>query len=77
MRAYLLTHPGPMPSDAPNANKAAAFVYDMRNYRYNSNFRPFMSDGSGRMYWVHVHAIHATVAMHLVDLREGEPFVSP
>ena len=79
MRAYLLTHLGLTPSDATNASKAAAlaFVYDMRNYRYDSNFGPFMSDGSGRINWVHVHAIHRTVAMHLVDLREGEPFVFP
>lgn len=79
MRAYLLTHLGLTPSDATKANKAAAlaFVYDMRNYRYDSNFGPFMSDGSGRINWVHVHAIHRTVAMHLVDLREGEPFVFP
>jgi hypothetical protein len=79
MRAYLLTHLGLTPSDATNANKAAAlaFVYDMRNYRYDSSFGPFMSDGSGRINWVHVHAIHRTIAMHLVDLREGEPFVFP
>ena len=79
MRAYLLTHLGLTPRDATNASKAAAlaFVYDMRNYRYDSNFGPFTSDGSGRINWVHVHAIHRTVAMHLVDLREGEPFVFP
>ena len=79
LRAYLLTHLGLTSSDATNANKAAAlaFVYDMRNYRYDSNFGPFMSDGSGRINWAHVHAIHRTVAMHLVDLREGEPFVFP
>jgi hypothetical protein len=79
MRAYILTHLGLTPSDATNANKAAAlaFVYDMRNYRYDSNFGPYWSDGSGRINWVHLHAIHRTVAMHLVDLREGEPFVFP
>ena len=79
MRAYLLTHLGLTPSDATDTNKAAAlaFVYDMRNYRYDSNFGPFLSDGTGRINWVHVHAIHRTVAMHLVDLREGEPFVFP
>lgn len=79
MRAYLLTHLGLTPSDATNASKAAAlaFVYDLHNYRYDSSFGPFMSDGSGRINWVHVHAIHRTIAMHLVDLREGEPFVFP
>jgi hypothetical protein len=79
MRAYLLTHLGLTPSDATNASKAAAlaFVYDMRNYRYESNFGPYLSDGNGLINWVHLHAIHRTVAMHLVDLREGEPFVFP
>lgn len=81
MRAYLLVHLGLTPSDALNANKIAAlaFVYDMRNYRYDCNFGPYMSDGSGRINWVHLHAIHRTIAMQLVELREGDkdPFVFP
>lgn len=81
MSAYLLTHLGLTPSDAKNANKAAAlaFVYDMRKYSYDSSFGPYLSDGNGRIIvnWVHLLAIHRTVAMHLVDLREGEPFVFP
>lgn len=79
MRAYLLVHLGLTPSDVTNVNRASAlaFVYDMRNYKYESGFGPFMSDGSGRINWVHLHAIHRTVAMHLIDLREGEPFVFP
>jgi hypothetical protein len=60
-----------------NINKAAvlAYVHDPRNYGYDSSFGPYMSDGSGRINWVHLHAIHRTIAMHLVDLREDEPFV--
>jgi len=79
MRAYLLVHLGLTPCDTTNANKAAAlaYVYDLRNYGYDSSFGPYMSDGSGRINWVHVHAIHRAVAMHLVDLREDEPFLFP
>jgi len=79
LRSYLLVHLGLTPNDVTNANKTAAlaFVYDIRNYRYDSNFGPFMPDGSGRINWVHLHAIHRTIAMHLVDLRDGEPFAFP
>lgn len=79
MRAYLLVHLGLTQCDTINANKAAAlaFVYDLRHYGYDSSFGPYMSDGSGRINWVHLHAIHRAIAMHLVDLREDEPFVFP
>lgn len=79
MRAYLLVHLGLTPCDTTNANKAAvlAYVYDLRNYGYDNSFGPYMSDGSGRINWVHLHAIHRVIAMHLVDLREDEPFVFP
>jgi F-box-like len=79
LHAYLLVHLGLTPSDATSASKASAraFVYDMRNYCYASSFGPYLSDGSGRINWVHLYAIHRTIAMHLVDLREGEPFVFP
>jgi hypothetical protein len=79
MRAYLLVHLGLTPCDTTNANKAAAlaFVYDLRNYGYDSSFGPYMRDGTGRINWVHVHAVHRAIAMHLVDLREDETFVFP
>jgi hypothetical protein len=79
MRAYLLVHLGLTQCDTSSANKAAAlaYVYDLRNYGYGSSFGPYMSDGSGRINWVHLHAIHRAIAMHLVDLREDEPFVFP
>lgn len=79
MRAYLLVHLGLTPCDTTKASKVAtlAYVYDLRNYGYDSSFGPYMSDGSGRINWVHLHAIHRTIAMHLVDLGEDEPFVFP
>ena len=79
MRAYLLVHLGLTPCDTTNASKAAAlgFVYDLRNYGYESSFGPYMPDGTGRINWVHVHAIHRAIAPHLVDLPDDEPFVFP
>ncbi|KAH8997404.1 hypothetical protein EDB92DRAFT_2101458 [Lactarius akahatsu] len=79
LRACLLVHLGLTPSDARSVNKAAAraFVYDLRNYFSDGGFGPYLPDGSGRVNWVHLHAIHRVVAMHLVDLREIEPFVFP
>ncbi|KAI9460482.1 hypothetical protein BJY52DRAFT_1148041 [Lactarius psammicola] len=79
LRAYLLVHIGLIPSDARNVNKAAAraFVYDLRNYCFDGSFGPYFPDGNGCVNWVHIHAIHRTMAMHLVNLRETEPFVFP
>ena len=79
MRAYLLVHLGLTPCDATSANKTAAlaFVYDLRNYGYDNNFGPYMSDDNERINWVHLHAIHRAIATHLVDLNEDEPFVFP
>jgi F-box-like len=79
LRAYLLVHLGLTPNDAKSESKASAraFVYDMRNYHYDNNFGPYMSDGSGRINWVHLYAIHRTIAKHLVDLQEGELFACP
>ncbi|KAI0260673.1 hypothetical protein BC834DRAFT_831460 [Gloeopeniophorella convolvens] len=79
LRSRLSVHLGLTPGDAASATKVAAraFVYDMRNYRYDSAFGPYLPDGSGRVNWVHIHAVHRTVAAHLVDLAEGEPFVYP
>jgi hypothetical protein len=60
MRACLLVHLGLTPHDAKSANKAAvlAFVYDLRHYGYDCSFGPYMSDSSGHINWIHVHAIH-------------------
>jgi hypothetical protein len=79
LRAFLLVHLGLTPSDAKNLNKAAvrAYVYDMRQYCSEASFGPYLPDGSGRVNWAHLHAIHRVIAMHLVDLRESESFVFP
>ncbi|KAF8272752.1 hypothetical protein EI94DRAFT_1769606 [Lactarius quietus] len=79
LRGFLLVHLGLTPPDARSLNKAAvrAFVYDLRHYCFAASFGPYLPDGSGRVNWVHLHAIHRVIAMHLVDLRETEFFVFP
>ncbi|KAI9443387.1 hypothetical protein H4582DRAFT_1808368 [Lactarius indigo] len=79
LRAYLLVHLGLTPSDARSIDKAVAraFVYDLRNYCFEGSFGPYHPDGNGHVNWVHLHAIHRTVATHLVDLRETELFIFP
>ena len=74
-RTHLFDHLGVTSWDAKSANKAGALasVHDLR-YGYDSSFGPYMPDGSGRIDWAQVHAIHP---MHLVDLNEDEPFVFP
>ena len=71
LRACLLVHLGLTPSDARSANKAAAraFVYDLRYYSFENNFGPYLPDGSGRVNWVHLQAIHRVFAMHFIDLH--------
>jgi hypothetical protein len=50
--------------------KTRAFVYNMRNYRPDNQYGPFLWDGG--VDWEHMRALHHVVSMHLVDLREDE-----
>lgn len=52
--------------------RSRAYVYDMRNYRWDNAFGPF--DGHECVNWVHVQALHHVVSMHIVDLKEDEEF---
>ena len=52
--------------------RSRAYVYDLRNYRWDNEFGPF--DDKGCVNWVHVRAVHHIVSMHLVDLQEDEDF---
>ncbi|TFK52690.1 hypothetical protein OE88DRAFT_1658096 [Heliocybe sulcata] len=77
LRAKLHTHYGLTPSDAKSYSKIAcrAFVYNMRNYKWDNEFGPFSMDGSGRVNWLHVRAIHLCMSLHVVDMPEEEDFV--
>ncbi|KZT19986.1 hypothetical protein NEOLEDRAFT_1182915 [Neolentinus lepideus HHB14362 ss-1] len=77
LRAKLHTYYGLTPSDAKSINKigSRAFVYNMRNYKWDNEFGPFAMDGSGRVNWLHVRALHHCMSLHLVDMSEDEEFV--
>lgn len=49
-----------------------AFVYAMRHYTWDNEFGPFLMDGSGRVNWVHLQAIHHVMSMHLVPQTFSE-----
>ncbi|KAI0043955.1 hypothetical protein FA95DRAFT_331717 [Auriscalpium vulgare] len=77
LRARLHAYFGLAPRDAHRTSKVASrgYVYDMRHYKFDNDFGPYMTDGSGRVNWVHVQAIHHTLSMHLTDLAEDEEYV--
>ncbi|KAI0754793.1 hypothetical protein C8Q80DRAFT_1141147 [Daedaleopsis nitida] len=68
LRARLHTHYGLTPRDfEPHARTLSrAYVYAMRHYKYDNDFGPFTMDGSGRVNWVHVRAIHHVMSLHVV-----------
>lgn len=77
LRARLHAQFGLTPEDTKASRRvdSRAFVYDMRRYDWQNHFGPFLPDGSGRVNWVHVQAIHHVVSMHVVDVREEEDFI--
>ncbi|VDB87378.1 unnamed protein product [Peniophora sp. CBMAI 1063] len=54
----------------PGRVAARARVYDFRRYSYANYFGPFRSDGSWRVDWEQVLAIHHCISVHLVDIPE-------
>jgi hypothetical protein len=72
--ARLHTHFGLTHVDARRSARvrSRAYVYDLRNYRWDNEFGPF--DEHGCVNWIHVQALHHAVSMHLVDLQEDEDF---
>jgi len=55
--------------------RSRAYVYDLRNYRWDNDFGPF--DEHGCVNWVHVQALHHVVSMHIIDLQEDEDIEFP
>lgn len=74
--ARLHTYHGLTPADflLENRIKSLAYVYDLSKYRYGNDFGPWMADGSGRVNWEHVRALHHTVSLHMVPMNEGDEF---
>jgi len=52
-----------------------AYVYDQRHYSWLNHFGPFRMDGSGRVNWIHMRAIHHVISMHVVDLGDNDEFI--
>ncbi|KDQ50483.1 hypothetical protein JAAARDRAFT_141889 [Jaapia argillacea MUCL 33604] len=75
LRAVLHTHYGLTLQDSKRWRhvESRAFVYNMRNYKDENDFGPFLMDGSGRVNWVHVKAVHHVMSMHIEEVdRDGD-----
>lgn len=72
--ARLHTYYGVTHADARRQSRvnSRAYVYDMRHYRSDNKYGPFLANGA--VNWEHMQALHHAVSMHLVDLREDEDF---
>lgn len=72
LRARLHSYFGLTPTDFQPSKRteSRAFVYAMRNYKYDNDFGPFLMDGSGRVNWHHVQTIHHIMSMHIVPATE-------
>ncbi|KZT67309.1 hypothetical protein DAEQUDRAFT_713802 [Daedalea quercina L-15889] len=53
-----------------NLTRSRAFVYEMRRYTWGNDFGPFQTDGSGRVNWEQVQAIHHIMSMQVVPPQE-------
>lgn len=52
--------------------RARSFVYDLRNYHKRNDYGPFLPDGSGRVHWKHLCAIHEVIAMNIMEYVEND-----
>lgn len=79
LRARLHTYFGLTPIETQISSglrtKSRAYVYDLRHYSWLNHFGPFHMDGSGRVNWIHMRALHHVVSMHVVDLGDNEEFI--
>ncbi|TDL17728.1 hypothetical protein BD410DRAFT_882839 [Rickenella mellea] len=66
--AQLHTYFGLTLQDADRKRQAESrgFIYDLRNYTSASNWGPYLPDGTGRVNWAHVRAVHQDMAMHSI-----------
>ncbi|KAH9936501.1 uncharacterized protein B0H18DRAFT_974101 [Fomitopsis serialis] len=55
---------------AENLKQSRAYVYDMRRYTWGNDFGPYSMDGSGRVNWEHVQAVHHLMSMQVVPPQE-------
>lgn len=78
-RAHLHTRFGLSARDyrAVRRAEARARVYAARYCAAANDFGPFLLDGSGRVDWEHVCAIHHAMSTHLVPGTDAEPTAVP
>lgn len=75
--AKLHTYYGLTNGDTTRKSRVAswAYVYNMRNYRWENDFGPYTPEGvRGGVNWEHMQAIHHVMSRHVVALNEGEDF---
>lgn len=79
MRARLHCSLGLIKADlcAERHVESRSFVYAMRNYREQNYYGPFMMDGSGKVNWEHMLAIHHVMSMHIAPQYHGIHFRPP
>lgn len=72
--AKLHTHFGITPQDMKASARAVsrAYCYDFRNYNWENHFGPFLPDGSGKVNWIHMQALHHVVSRHILDLGDSD-----
>lgn len=46
--------------------ESRSFIYDFRNYCAENEWAPLMPDGSHRVNWKHIRAIHHVISLHYV-----------
>ncbi|EGN94026.1 hypothetical protein SERLA73DRAFT_171860 [Serpula lacrymans var. lacrymans S7.3] len=74
LRAHLHTCFGLTHHDTTlmSRTESRAIVYNLQHYGPQNEYGPYMMDGSGRVDWVIMQAIHHVLSMHLYDANEDE-----
>ena len=69
LRAQLHTYFGLTKGDFAKSRRvnSRAYVYNLRNCSAANDFGPFLTDGTKRVNWLHVQALHHVVSMHIAD----------
>ncbi|OBZ68817.1 hypothetical protein A0H81_11237 [Grifola frondosa] len=52
--------------DPSRKTESLVYVYTMRHYKQENDYGPFLMDGSGRVNWEHLQAIHHVISLHVI-----------
>jgi hypothetical protein len=77
LRAYCLDFDGQLynASDKSRRTQSRCFVYDLRNYRRDKKWGPFLQDGG--VNWVHVEALMTVVLENVRELPAFSDHIKP